>query len=65
MATEANNTHTSTFYASSQCVVHSGSLVWDIEKFLLFNTPGKSYSSPEFRAGDTKWYALFPTLKAI
>ena len=59
MAAETNtaiNTDTGTFYASSQCVVHSGSLVWDIEKFLVFNTPGKSYSSPEFRAGDTKWY---------
>lgn len=47
--------NTGTVYVSSQCVVYTGTLVWDIERFLLFNTPGKSYSSPEFKAGDTKW----------
>jgi len=49
------NALTGIYYASSQCQVQNGGLVWDIEKFLLFNTPGKSYSSPEFKAGGTKW----------
>ena len=48
-----------TVYVASQCVVYRGSLVWDIESFLLFNTPGKSYSSPIFTAGDTKWCFFF------
>lgn len=48
--------HKDIFYASSQCMAYTGALVWDIERFLLFNTPGKSYSSPEFKAGETKWY---------
>lgn len=49
------SSNTGTCFVSSQCLVYTGGLVWDIERFLLFNTPGKSYSSLEFRAGDTRW----------